>query len=183
VDLSATMIAQAQRRITAAGLDRRCRFLVQDLAKLDAGDPYDLVLGVTVLQHILDVNALRSAVRRMTDHLTPGGRMVLLEAAPARTARACDTSVFRARHRDVYLRLFAEAGLELEAIRGVDPAPFKLWLLPHLRRLPKPLATAALATATALSAPADILFGRWAVKQSWHAVFVLRRARGATDVT
>src|SRR5512138_3289239 len=40
VDLSATMIAEAQRRLTVAGLDRRCRFLVQDLARLDAGAPY-----------------------------------------------------------------------------------------------------------------------------------------------
>jgi hypothetical protein len=75
----------------------------------------------------------------------------------------------------VYLELFAQAGLELEAISGVDPAPFKTWLLPHLRRLPRPLAIVALALVTLLSTPIDVLFGRSAVQRSWHAVFVLRR--------
>lgn len=177
-DLSPTMIAEAQRRAAASGVSKRCHFLVQDLAQLDAGEKFDLVLGVTVLQHILDTDSLRAAVQRMSDHLAPGGRMVLLEAAPARIAKHCDTTVFRARQRSVYLELFAQAGLELRAISGVDPAPFKTWLLPYMRRLPRPLATAALALVTLLSAPVDMIFGRRAVKSSWHAVFVLERASG-----
>lgn len=179
MDLSATMIAEAQRRARANGVDERCRFLVQDLAALDAGGQFDLVLGVTVLQHILDADALRAAVERMTSHLAPGGRMVLLEAAPARIARHCDTSVFRARHRSVYLDLFAAAGLEVQAITGVDPAPFKTWLLPHIRRLPRALALAAIGAVTMLSAPIDLPLGRRLTEQSWHAVFVLQHAAGA----
>ena len=178
MDLSPTMIEQAQRRAESNGVATRCRFLVQDLAQLDAGETFDLVIGVTVLQHILDAEALRAAVQRMAAHLEPGGRMVLLEAAPARVARHCDTTVFRARQRSVYLDLFAQAGLEVRAVTGVDPAPFKTWLLPHLRRMPKPLAMSALAGVTLLSAPIDMAFGRRAVKQSWHAVFVLERAGG-----
>lgn len=104
--------------------------------------------------------------------------MVLLEAAPVRVAKHCDTTVFRARQRSVYLQLFAQAGLELRAISGVDPAPFKTWLLPHLRRLPRPLAISAVALATLLSAPVDVVFGRRAINRSWHAVFVLQRAAG-----
>jgi 2-polyprenyl-3-methyl-5-hydroxy-6-metoxy-1,4-benzoquinol methylase len=180
VDLSPTMIDQANRRANAGGVATRCRFLVQDLAQLDAGEVFDLVLGVTVLQHILDPEALRMAVQRMSDHLAPGGRMVLLEAAPARVAKRCDTTVFRARQRSVYIELFAENGLELRAISGVDPAPFKTWLLPHLKRFPRPLAVAAIALVTLLSAPVDILFGRRAVERSWHAVFVLQRAAGSS---
>jgi 2-polyprenyl-3-methyl-5-hydroxy-6-metoxy-1,4-benzoquinol methylase len=180
MDLSPTMIAQAQRRAAANGLTHRCRFLVQDLAQLDAGEKFDLVLGVTVLQHILDPEALRTAVQRMSDHLAPGGRMVLLEAAPLRIAKHCDTTVFRARQRSVYLDLFAQAGLDLRAISGVDPAPFKTWLLPHLRGLPRPLAISAIALVTLLSAPVDVIFGRRAVKRSWHAVFVLQRSPGET---
>jgi 2-polyprenyl-3-methyl-5-hydroxy-6-metoxy-1,4-benzoquinol methylase len=178
VDLSPTMIAQARQRADAADVADHCRFLVQDLAQLNAGDQFDLMLGVTVLQHILDPQALRSAVQRMADHLAPGGRMVLLEAAPARGAQHCDTTVFRARSRSVYLQLFAQVGLQLRAITGVDPAPFKTWLLPHLRRLPRPLAMSALALVTLLSMPVDFVFGRRAVKQSWHAVFVLERSTG-----
>jgi 2-polyprenyl-3-methyl-5-hydroxy-6-metoxy-1,4-benzoquinol methylase len=181
MDLSPTMIAEAKRRADASGMATRCRFLVQDLAHLDAGDQFDLMVGVTVLQHILDTEALQTAVQRMTDHLAPGGRMVLLEAAPASIAKHCDTTVFRARQRDVYLELFAKAGLELRAMTGVDPAPFKTWLLPHLRRLPRPLATSALALVTLLSIPVDFIFGRRAVKRSWHAVFVLQRAAGGAN--
>ncbi len=181
MDLSPTMIAEANRRAAANGVADRCRFLVQDLAQLDAGEKFDLVLGVTVLQHILDADSLRSAVQRMSDHLAPGGRMVLLKAAPERIAKHCDTTVFRARQRSVYLDLFSQAGLQLRAISGVDPAPFKTWLLPHLRQLPKPLATSALALVTLLSAPIDMIFGRRAVKRSWHAVFVLQRTAGEID--
>jgi 2-polyprenyl-3-methyl-5-hydroxy-6-metoxy-1,4-benzoquinol methylase len=178
MDLSPTMIAQAQRRADASGTTHRCRFLVQDLAHLDAGDRFDLVLGVTVLQHILDPQALQTAMQRMTDHLAPGGRMVLLEAAPVRGAKHCDTTVFAARERSVYLDLFAAAGLELKAITGVDPAPFKTWLLPHLRRLPRAVAMCSIAVTTGLSAPIDFIFGRRAVQRSWHAVFVLQRVEG-----
>lgn len=179
MDLSPTMVAEAERRAAASGVADRCRFLVQDLAQLDSGETYDLIIGVTVLQHILDPEGLRAAVQRMSNHLAPGGRMVLLEAAPARAANRCDTSVFRARPRKVYLDLFSEAGLELCAISGVDPAPFKTWLLPHLRKLPPSLAMASVALVTLLSTPIDMVFGRHAVQRSWHAVFVLQRPAGA----
>src|SRR6202047_5415302 len=86
VDLSPTMIAQAQRRAAADGVAGRCRFQVQDLSKLNVGERFDLVLGVTVLQHILDTDALRSALAAMTAHVAAGGRMILLEAAPTTPA-------------------------------------------------------------------------------------------------
>ena len=173
------MIAEADRRAAAAGVASRCRFLVQDLAHLDAGEPYDLVLGVTVLQHILDRNALRSAVQRLTGHLAPRGRLVLLEAAPVDPLDRCNTTVFRARDRASYLSLFETCGLECEATTGVDPTPLKTWLVPHLPHLPRPLAIAALALVTAVSTPIDALFGRVAVGASWHAVFVLQHSPGA----
>lgn len=178
VDLSPTMIAEAARRAAAGGLAGRCRFLVQDSAALEVGGSFDLILCVTVLQHMLDPVALRSALRRMARHLAPQGRLIVLEAAPARTANRCNTSVFTARHRAFYLGLFRECGLTVRAVSGVDPAPFKMWLLPHLPRLPPPLRVAALALATALSAPLDALCGRLLTERSWHAVFVLQHDAG-----
>jgi 2-polyprenyl-3-methyl-5-hydroxy-6-metoxy-1,4-benzoquinol methylase len=179
VDLSPTMIAQARQRACLEGLGNRCRFATQDLSLLDVGDSFDLVLGVTVLQHILDPQALREAVRRMTAHLAPGGRMVLLEAAPTRRANHCDTTIFRARCREEYLELFNDCGLNVRAITGVDPAPFKYSLLPHIKRLPRKVAIAATTVASVLSLPIDGLFGRYAAERSWHAVFVLERAEDA----
>lgn len=178
IDLSPTMIEQSRRRTRDPELAKRCQFQVQDLSHLDREERFDRILSVTVLQHILDTAALRAALRAMAAHLAEGGRMILLEAAPTACNDRCDTSVFRARHRDVYLQLFHECGLRVRAIAGVDPAPFKIWLLPHLRGLPRRAALAALATATALSLPIDALFGRLAVARSWHAVFVLERAPG-----
>jgi SAM-dependent methyltransferase len=178
IDLSPTMIAQARRRAREAGVAERCRFLVQDTAMLDAGGKFELVLAVTVLQHILEPAALHRALTRMVEHLSPAGRLVLLEAAPCTPGR-CDTSVFTARRRDQYLALFAECGLRLRGMSGVDPAPFKSWLLPHLSRLPRPLALLAVALTTVLSAPVDTLLGRRAVARSWHAVFVLERESGS----
>lgn len=177
IDLSPTMIHEARRRASALNVGERCRFLVQDLAELDAGEQFDCVIGVTVLQHILDRDAWRAAMRRMTAHLAPGGRMVLLEAAPARVAKECNTSIFHARPRSDYLELFEECGLELRALTGVDPAPFKIWLLPHIRKLPRLLSLPSIALVTALSAPIDLLWGRSAVQRSWHAVFVLEHAK------
>src|SRR5579863_5212008 len=54
VDLSPTMVEIARRRAAAAGLAERCHFVVQDLAELELDGCFDLVLGVTVLQHILE---------------------------------------------------------------------------------------------------------------------------------
>ncbi|MDP9065987.1 MAG: class I SAM-dependent methyltransferase [Pseudomonadota bacterium] len=173
VDLSPTMIAEAQRRASADGIADRCEFRVDDLSTLDLGKRYDVVMGVTVLQHILEANALRAAFQAMRRHLAPGGRMILLEAAPTADIKRCDSTVFKARHRDVYLDLIRSSDLQLRALTGVDPAPFKTLLLPHVRKLPAPVALGLLAAATALSLPIDALFGRWAAARSWHAVFVL----------
>jgi len=63
--------------------------------------------------------------------------------------------------------------LRLRAVTGVDPAPFRTWLLPHVRELPRALTPGLLALATALSLPVNALLGRWAARGSWHAVFVL----------
>lgn len=178
VDLSPTMVAQATTRAAAQGLADRCDFRVQDLSVLDLGGRFDLVLGVTVLQHILDPDALRAALGAMTAHLEPGGRMVLLEAAPSAAVDRCDTTVFTARHREWYLQRFHECGLSVRAVTGVDPAPFRPRLLPYVRRLPRVVSLCLLGLVTALSLPVHAVFGRRAVHRSWHAVFVLEKRRG-----
>ncbi len=177
IDLSPTMIAQARTRALADGVAERCRFAVQDLSTLDEAEKYDLVLGVTVLQHILEPRLFRDALAALAAHLAPGGRMVLLEAAPSSLTQRCDSTVFSARPRAAYLTLFRQCGLQVEALTGVDPAPFRTWLLPYVRRLPRWLSNGLLWIATALSLPINAVLGRRAVKRSWHAVFVLRHGR------
>ena len=181
VDLSPTMIAEAQRRARSAGVADRCRFQVQDLSELDVGAQFDRVLAVTVLQHIVDPFSLHAAVAAMARHLAPGGRMIVLEAAPDRDVSSCNTSVFRARNRDAYLQLFRNCGLRLGALTGVDPAPFRTRLLPHVRKLSPRLSGPLLWLATGLSVPINALLGRRAVQRSWHAVFVLEHGDGHGD--
>jgi hypothetical protein len=171
------MVAEARRRALAAGVAHHCRFEVSDVSDLRIDGKFDLVLGVTVLQHILDQRALRAALAGMSSRVADGGQIVLLEAAPTLPVNRCDTTVFRARPRDLYLDLFRDCGLEVTAATGVDPAPFRARLLPHLRSLPKPLSLGLIALATALSVPVNGLLGRRCLAASWHAVFVLRPAR------
>jgi SAM-dependent methyltransferase len=178
VDLSPTMILQARGRAATQGVAARCRFLVQDLAALQVEGRFDLILGVTVLQHILEPAALRASVQRLRSHLTEDGTLILLEAAPERAVTSCNSPIFRARQRGEYRRLFEACGLTEQFVTGVDPAPFKSWLLPHLPRIPRALKTLALAAVTLLSIPIDVPFGRLAVKHSWHAVFILKRTGG-----
>ena len=181
IDLSPTMIEEARRRVNNSQGPGKCYFAVQDLTTLQIGKKFDLVLSVTVLQHILDSDALRNALRRMVEHLDRHGVMVLLEAAPRQPTGTCDSPVFRARTRDSYIRLFEECGLELRGISGVDPAPFRTRLLPELPRLAPGVRLAALAAATALSLPIDVFLGRRLVEHSWHAVFVLAHRREACE--
>ena len=174
VDISPTMITEARRRALAEGVADRCRFDVRDISALALEGEFDMVLGVTVLQHVLDPIALRAALLGMRSRLAANGRIVLLEAAPSVPVHRCDTTIFKARPRDVYLGLFRECGLELIASSGVDPAPFRARLLPHLRSLPRPLSMGLIALATALSLPVNGTLGRRWLAASWHAVFVLQ---------
>jgi 2-polyprenyl-3-methyl-5-hydroxy-6-metoxy-1,4-benzoquinol methylase len=176
VDLSPTMIRIARQRALAEGIADRCQFIAGDLAQLQLAQQFDLVLGVTVLQHILDPPRLRDAIENLAAALKPGGQMVLLEAAPLQANRRCDSAIFTARRRQIYLDLFAASGLELRSLSGVDPAPFRSWLLPYLRHLPQLCRVPAIAAATALSLPIDSLLGRRLARYSWHVVFVLGHA-------
>lgn len=173
VDVAQAMIDEARTRTKREGLAERIDYRVGDLRMLDLGRTFDLVLAVTVLQHILDDVDLGRAISNVARHLAPGSRAVLLEAAPSRRNAACDTHVFRARTAAQYRTAFAEAGLRVVRVTGVDPAPFKQRVLPRYRTMPRVLAQSALFAATALSLPFDALLGRRLRERSWHKVFVL----------
>jgi 2-polyprenyl-3-methyl-5-hydroxy-6-metoxy-1,4-benzoquinol methylase len=181
VDLSPTMLEEARRRMDQEGLGSRCCFREGDIAELDLGRRFPLVLGVTVLQHVVDPLRFEEAVARLARHLSPGGRIVLLEAAPTRQRSVHDSSIFRARAASDYVGAFARAGLRVVAITGVDPLPLKIRFLAHLGRMPRPVGLTLLAALTALSLPVEILAGRAWVSSSWHKVFVLEPGTPCTD--
>jgi ubiquinone/menaquinone biosynthesis C-methylase UbiE len=173
VDLAPTMVGEARRRAAREGVGDRCHFLVADLPELRLRARFDRVLGITVLQHVVDTARFERAVERLAEHLAPGGRALVLEAAPSIPRTDCDSATFRARPESVYRAAFARAGLQCVAVQGVDPMPLKLWLLPRYARLPRAVALAGLAGVTALSLPLDALIGRGLPGRSWHKLFVL----------
>ncbi len=176
VDFSAHMIEQARARAAASGAD--CEFAVANAVDLDLGRRFDLILCVTVLQHILEPGAARRAIGALAAHLAPKGTLVLLEAAPARLCKRCDSEVFTARPLVWYQSALRAAGLRVVATRGVDPMPFKTWLLPYYRGLPRLLRLAALALATGVSLPLDLALAPLVAGMSWHKVIVARRTPG-----
>jgi SAM-dependent methyltransferase len=175
IDLAPAMVAEARRRALAEHLDDRCEFLQCDAAELSFEQPFDVILCVTVLQHILDAERMQMALDRMSAHLAADGRIVLLEAAPSSGDTRCNSPVFTARNARAFHEAFARAGLRCLAMRGVDPLPLKTRFLPFYGRLPRPLALPALAGITAVSLPYDLLLGRCLPERSWHKVFVLTR--------
>jgi len=183
LDLSAVMVAEARVRARREGVAARCQFLVADTATFWLGSQFDRILGITVLQHVLDPIRFQASLERLAAHLAHDGLIVLLEAAPSRPDARCDSQVFVARDERTYLDAFAAAGLRCLAVEGVDSGRFKTLFLPYYRRLPRPLAVAGLLAATCAGLPIDLLLVPWGWGRAWHKVFVLTHANdaGASD--
>jgi SAM-dependent methyltransferase len=175
IDVSPTMVEEARRRARAEGLEDRCAFAVGNLATLALGRRFSLVLAVTVLQHVVEDVDFEAAVTRLAAHLAPGGRMILLEAAPSGRAALLETPTLRFRAEERYRASLAAAGLRSVAVTGVDPLPLKIRFLPLYARLPGALGIPLLALLTAASLPIEVLLGRAWVGGSWHKVFVVQR--------
>ena len=174
LDFSAAMLAEAARRTAVTAQRDACRFLRCDVTQVDLPQRFDVIFGVTVLQHVLGDETLAATIERLAGHLRPGGRLIMVEAAPTLLRPECDTQTFHARTLATYVKHAAGAGLVVETITGVDPAPFKLWVVPRFKKWPRPLAVALLTVATLAALPFDLLLARRAVDRSWHKVIVAR---------
>lgn len=173
LDVSPFMIRRAIEKARALGVS--CEFICADVRAFDSPKRFDLILSVTVLQHVVDPDEAQEVLRRLAGLLAEQGELVLLEAAPRQGSVRCDSGIFRARSLEWYRSALAGAGLHISAVRGVDPSPLKTWLLPYYRTLPRPVGLLALAAATAVSFPVDWLLGPWLADWSWHHVIVARR--------
>lgn len=177
IDLSPTMATEARRRLERCGLEADIR--VADVTEFDTSRRFDAILSVTVLQHVTDEAQFDEVFARLAGLLRPGGRMLLLEVAPTGDTARCDSPIFRARPLARYRAALERAGCRVETVGGVDPMPFKTWVLPWLRRVPRPLAVSLAAIATAASLPLDLLLADRLVARSWHKVIVARRPESA----
>lgn len=117
VDLSPAMVAQAQQR----GVDAE----VADLHELDLGHRYGKILCAGPLEFCADPDRVLS---RLSAHLAPGGRLVLL--FPTRTAVGLAYQLYHRSHH-VRVKLFTVRGMraKLERVglrpgRVLRPTPF-----------------------------------------------------------
>lgn len=176
VDLSSAMVEQATLRAQSAGVSDLCTFIQGDLPSLDLGRRFDVVVCVTVLQHIVDPERRAQAIRGIADHLCPSGFAVLLEAAPSRPWTASNHSQFRAAMASEFVEAFESAGLEMTHMLGVDaPLPRK-YILPAYGRAPRFIGVPLLALGTAVTLPWELLAAARFPDASWHKLFVLRHA-------
>jgi ubiquinone/menaquinone biosynthesis C-methylase UbiE len=113
-DFSPEMIRMAE---PAQGVE----FIVGSAQDLDLrNDTFDLVLSVTVLQHITSDVELQRALGNIRRMLKPGGRFFLLEYSPERaTAGSQRVSHMRYRTRTEWTGACVDAGFDLVALRGV----------------------------------------------------------------
>ncbi len=112
-DFSAEMIKMAT---PAKGVE----FMVGSAQDLDLPDGrFDLVLSVTVLQHITTEGELPRALANIHRMLKPGGRFFLLEYSPNRPpAQDPRASHMRYRARDEWIAVCRDAGFELVRVTG-----------------------------------------------------------------
>lgn len=96
-------------------------FVVSSAQDLDlAGGRFDLVLSVTVLQHITDAAELDRALTNLRRMLKPGGLLFLLEYSPNRPKPLpAGAGHMRYRTRAEWISLCVAAGFELVKMTGV----------------------------------------------------------------
>jgi 2-polyprenyl-3-methyl-5-hydroxy-6-metoxy-1,4-benzoquinol methylase len=91
---------------------------VQDLDLPSAH--FDLVLSVTVLQHIVDDSDLDRALRKLHEALKPRGMAAVIEYSPLKpVALAPSVDYMKSRTRDDWVRLLESAGFRLVRETGV----------------------------------------------------------------
>jgi SAM-dependent methyltransferase len=88
-----------------------------DQHELDGTPRYDLVLCVTVLQHVTDDAELDTLLSRLAGALRPGGYFVVLETFAGRADASWAATLKRRRVDDLIARC-AAAGLALQTQRG-----------------------------------------------------------------
>lgn len=113
VDISAAMIDMAEPH---AGVEYR----VAAAHELDCPDRYfDLVVSVTVLQHITDPEELKRALRNLRRMLKDSGRFFVLEYSPLHSVPSQELTYMRYRTHQQWIELMAGEGFALSASGGV----------------------------------------------------------------
>jgi len=116
-DISSGAIESARARMPEdADVVFDCVNLVD--AEVEHG-PFDVITSITVLQHIMDDQALDVLIKRLSGALKPGGTVLILETVLPDDAAGRDADHYtRPRTRSEWLQAFERAGLRLELERS-----------------------------------------------------------------
>ena len=102
--------------------DPRVRVITGTLDALDPADRFDTIFYLDVLEHITDDAA---ELRQATQHLHPGGHLVVLAPAHPFLFSPMDTTVgHHRRYTSATLRALTPAGCQLIDLRHLDAAGF-----------------------------------------------------------
>lgn len=119
VDISPKMILLARENAEKRGLSN-VEFQVMDASMLHFADgTYDFVNCVTVLQHILNDENWKKAIREIARVTKPGGFVLLFEMAPNLAIRKRTTHLSIRTMRQ-YVEEFGKAGARLVYWRAAD---------------------------------------------------------------
>jgi ubiquinone/menaquinone biosynthesis C-methylase UbiE len=78
VDVSPAMLELARQKISAEGLASRVRLVEQDMRNLELDGRFNLVLvALSSFSHVLTMDDQITALRRIYEHLNPGGLLLL----------------------------------------------------------------------------------------------------------
>ena len=112
IDLSTEMLKQAKKRISRGNVN----LAGMNVAKLGfPSELFHLVTSVTVLQHILDDETWRNAIKEMVRVTKPKGHIIIYEIASP-------VWQFKVRKLSEYVSQFEMVGARLIHWRGADPS-------------------------------------------------------------
>ncbi|MCK4730457.1 MAG: class I SAM-dependent methyltransferase [Candidatus Aenigmarchaeota archaeon] len=110
IDISEKAVGEAKKK--AKGLC--CDFKVTSIKNMDFQKSFDIILSITVLQHIPNKDLL-SSIQKLADSLNIEGYIYILETAPVKLNQNTTNSEYQHFHtRKDWIKLFEKASMKLQ---------------------------------------------------------------------
>ena len=123
IDISKEMIKRAKVRANKAHIPNSITFLNKKTENLNYSNYFDVVITVTVLQHITDEERLNLAVQNMVNAVKKGGRILIIESAPFKKevygGRDMSVKHMELRTKEEWINLFECKGVKFIKSREV----------------------------------------------------------------
>jgi ubiquinone/menaquinone biosynthesis C-methylase UbiE len=158
IDISSQAIKEAKK--IAFDNNVQIRYLAKKAEDIEFGDEkFDIILSVTVLQHILDDKLYSKSLRKFHKYLEEGGKLVLIESAPNRKKRD-KLSYKKERTFRKQIDLCREAGFRLVDYSGIDFLTYSFYWGINILPLPKKLKKLMQRTSIPITYFMDTIIGK-----------------------